>query len=225
MGNLFNLDTPIMQKLQKASQVFFCGICFILSCIPVITIGAAVTAMHRMMFNLREEKPTGVSAYFKAFVKELPKSTVLWIMDLFCAGAAAGLFYLILLIDPRGAVLFLLLAVFFIAVFLWALTFSYVFPLEAFFENTIGNTLRNGLFMSVKHRKKSIPVLFLSVIPVLGYMISEYYFLILLPAWLFLVLPAIFYLQSGLLLSVFEEYIPEDVPGKNGDEAESEGSL
>ena len=210
MGRIFDLDSPVMQWLTKASHVFFCGIFFLVCCLPVITIGASCTAMYKMMFNLREDKGTGAIDFFKVFVRELRTSTVLWILDLLAMGIVLGSFYLILRSGKEGIVLYILMLYLFLVFFVWAFSFSYVFAYTAYFRNTVPQTVKNSFFMAVTHRKETIPVLFLSVLPLLGYMISPYYFVILLPGWVFLALPAIFYGRSGFLLRVFASYRDEE---------------
>ena len=199
-----------MQKLTRASHVFFCGAFFLICCLPVITAGASATAMYKMMFNLREDKGTRASDFFKVFARELKTSTVLWLLDLLFLALTGLFFYLILLTGTEGVVLYLMMFVFFLLLFGWAFTFSYVFAYTAYFQNTIGATVKNGFLMAISNRRSTIPVLFLSVIPVLGYMVSPYYFLVLLPLWVFVALPAIFYFRSGILLKVFSKYVPGD---------------
>lgn len=210
MGRLFDNDTPFMQKLQYASSVFFCGIFFLLTCLPVITAGAGATAMYRMMFNLREDKGTKAADFFRVFAEEFKKSTILWALDIAGALLILVLLYGIGLLNPEGAGLAVCMAVFLVAVLLWAFTFCYVFPLEARFENTIGNIVKNGLIMSIRHRKQTIPALFLAMIPLFIYILSPYVFILLGPVWVFVLIPAIFYWQSGLFLKVFENYMPAE---------------
>lgn len=210
MGRLFRYDTPIMEKLRRASEVFFCGIYFFVTCLPILTIGASLSTMYRMMFNFREEKDTSAAVYFKTFRKEFKKSTLLGLLCLLSALIVCGLMYLILLLNPEGALRTLLIAFFIIVLLLWAFTFLYVFPLESHFENKVLTTIKNAALISVTHRRQTIPALFLSMLPVFGYIISPYWFLCTVPVWIFAIIPAVFYFQSGLFCKVFEKFIPNE---------------
>ena len=219
MGRLFDPESNIMQILTRYATVFLCGMVWFVCCIPVITAGASTTAMHRMMFNLRQERPAGIGLFFKTFIKEFPKSTVLWLIDLLCVGLLYVLFCLTAPSGNEGAGIALLLVVFFLPFFLWMFTFAYVFPLTSFFENRILTTIWNGLLISIRYFRSTIPVLALSMIPVIGFIISEYYFIVLVPIWIMIIIPLIFYFQSYFFLKVFSDLIP----GKP-DSSLSEGS-
>ena len=46
MGKFFDLDSPVMRFLNRLSDMLILNILMIICCIPVITVGASVTAMH-----------------------------------------------------------------------------------------------------------------------------------------------------------------------------------
>ncbi len=46
MDKLFNLDSPVMRALNKMADLLWLNVLTVLLCIPVITGGAALTAMH-----------------------------------------------------------------------------------------------------------------------------------------------------------------------------------
>ena len=222
MGRLFNYDSPFMQTLTRFATVFFCGICWLLCCIPIITAGASNVAMYRMMFNIREEKPAGAGMFFKTFAKEFGKSTILWLIDLIFVALLAIGYWMIASASEKGTGSALLLIVFFIPFFLWMTTFAYVFPLNSYFENTIGRTILNGLLISLRYLRFTVPVLAMSLIPIIGFVISEYYFILLLPLWVLVAIPLIFYFQSHFFLKVFTDLIPAE---ENSGLSEGSGSV
>ena len=219
MGKLFDPESKLMQALTKYATVLLCGVLWLLCCLPVITAGAATTSMHRMMFNIREDKIAGFKKFFQTFGKEFKKSTILWLIDMVCIVVLLFLFNLISTSNGTDTLSLPLLVIFFLPFFTWMLSFAYVFPLTAFFENTVGATIRNGFLIAVRYLKYTLPILGLSILPVIGYIFSEYYFLLLLPIWLLILLPLIFYLQSYFFLKIFSDLIP----GKP-DSSLSEGS-
>ena len=46
MNRLFNIDNPVMQFLSKMFDLIVLNLIFILSCIPIITIGASISALY-----------------------------------------------------------------------------------------------------------------------------------------------------------------------------------
>lgn len=203
-----------MQWLQRMGTVILCGFFWLLLCIPVITAGAATTAMYRIMFNLREDKTSTVKEYFCVFRKEFGKSTLLWLLDLACFALLALFFLFIYYRTQTGILMYLLVGILLLFLIAWLFTFTMVFPLTAYFENTVGNTVKNGLFMAFGHRRHSIPVVALEVLPVACCIITAqiswemffYFILYILPVWLLVIIPLLFYRQSFHLLKIFENY-------------------
>ncbi|MCQ2400498.1 MAG: YesL family protein [Lachnospiraceae bacterium] len=211
MGKLFSTESNIYQKLSKWANVLLCGFAWLLCCIPIITIGASCTAMYRMMFNIRDDKPAGFGPFFTVFGKEFAKSTLIWLCDLLCV----FILYIIFgytasvgISDTKGILTFVL---FLLPFFIWMFTFLYVFALNSFFENTVLNTIRNGLVMSFRYYRYSILSMAVTVIPFFLYMfLGDYYFLLYgLPILIFVLLPLIMYWKSGFFLKVFENFVPK----------------
>lgn len=218
MGRLFSTETEFYQKLSKYSGIFLCGIAWLLCCIPIISIGASCTAMYRMMFNIRADKPAGFSEFFRVFIKEFVKSTLVWLCDLlcilllyviFCYAAAAGI---------EGAKGIISLILFLLPFLLWMFTFLYVFALTSFFENTVLNTIKNGLIMSFRYYRYTIYSMALTVIPLIIYIfLGDYYFMLYgLPVLIFVLMPLMIYWKSGFFLKVFLNFVPEKAEGSSG---------
>jgi len=214
MGRLFDFESPIMQWLQKIATVIFCGFFWLLLCLPVITAGASTTAMFTQMFHLRQDKAVSVKEFFVAFGQNFIKSTVLWIIDLLALGGLYFLLSLLFGLDVAGAMQLPLMIISFLLIFVFLTTTAYLFPLTAYFENTVLNTIKNAFFMSVGHLRQTIPILALLSFPFtlaiivgnLSYDLFYYIFLYPLPVWIFVMLPLILYWQSYFFLLVFEEY-------------------
>lgn len=89
---LFSPDGNLLQLLTKAGQVILLNILFLLTCIPLITTGAAATSLYyAMMKNIRRDRGYPLKEYLSSFKRTLGRGCV------FTAGAAvwmAGLYYL-----------------------------------------------------------------------------------------------------------------------------------
>ena len=48
----FNLDSPVMQALGKMADLMWLNILTLICCIPVVTVGASLTAMHYMALKI-----------------------------------------------------------------------------------------------------------------------------------------------------------------------------
>jgi len=114
-------------------------------------------------------------------------------------------YYLIALVESD--IVCLVLLVVFCSLFLLSfILVVYVFPLTAYFENTVINTIRNAIGMGMGHLRQSIPACALCILPILAMVVFPNLFLRLLFLILMLVPGAVAYGIAGLLLPLFEKY-------------------
>lgn len=212
MGKLFSLDSPVMQFLSKMADLMILNLLTIVCCIPVITGGAAITAMYYMTLKIAKgEDCYIVKGYFKSFKENFRQATVIWLMVLVLSAILIGdlliLNYTDMAANKVMFVLVILIAV--IALF----TATYVFPVLSRFENTIKNTIKNSLLMSIMNLPRTVLILFFNLIsPFLLFVTVEY-----LPAWFLIGISVPAYLCSLQFVKIFKKYEPEE-----GTEGESD---
>ena len=69
------IDSPFMRVLGRIADLMIINFLTILLCIPVVTAGAAFTAMHYVMLKLvRDEEGYIVKQYFKSFKENFVQS-------------------------------------------------------------------------------------------------------------------------------------------------------
>jgi len=76
MRKFFSFDSPLMQSLATVADYMLLNILFLICSIPIVTMGAAKTALYRVMFDMLEEKGNTFKRFFKAFASELKTITV-----------------------------------------------------------------------------------------------------------------------------------------------------
>ena len=75
-----NLDSPILNFLSRAWDVVLTSVLFIISCLPIVTIGAACTAMYSTIMATCNDTCSGVWAkYTGAFKADFKQSTKIWL--------------------------------------------------------------------------------------------------------------------------------------------------
>lgn len=164
MGKLFDLDSPVMTFLSKMADLIILNFVTIIFCLPVITLGASVTAMHYVALKIvRNEECYILKAFFKSFKQNFKQATLMWLIML-----AFIIIYVLDFFVLRFStvvlpdwVRVLLLAVGVVAVF----ATKHAFPLLAKFENTIGRTFKNSLLVGVMILPKTILMMVMSVVP------------------------------------------------------------
>lgn len=209
MGKFFNLDAPVIQFLGKLGQMMLTTLLWLVCCLPVVTIGASTAAMYRIMFNLKEDKSCAMQVFLKAFRDSFRKATVLWLLLLAAAAALLGLYYLVVLVENM-ILRMVVLVVFTVLMFVAYITGLYLFPLTAYFENTVGQTLRNALAMGMGNLRQSIIACAITMIPLVLLLLVPRIFLQMLFMLIVLGPGAISYGVVCALLPVFRQYAPQE---------------
>ena len=209
MGKLFSLDSPIVQILNKISQLMIFTVIWLLCCLPVFTAGAATAALYRMMFNMKEDKSCAVKEYFRAFRSNFRKATVLWLILLFCAAVTAILFYLMLLVE-QTVLRMIALAVFCVLFFAVYIAGLYLFPLTAYFENTVLGTLSNAISMGIANLRQTIIAGAVTMIPLVIAIAWPNLFIQMLFLWMVMGPGTIAYGVTCALTPVFRRYALEE---------------
>lgn len=202
MKHLFEPDTPIMRLLADFADLVVLNLLWILSSIPVLTIGASTAALYRCLLNMvRGEKHWNTRAFFTAFRENFPKATVIWLIllaVLLLLGADFYLFYREVLSLPR-----LLSWVPGSGIVIWVLLKTYAFPLTAQFENTIGMTILNGLKLSFSYPLRTLLMGFMETLPVLLLLLSPATFASSAIVWVLFGFSLCCYVNTRILVKIF----------------------
>ncbi len=204
---LFSPDSKFMRAMSMLGDLMLLNLAFLLCCLPVVTIGAAVTALDTVCFRLsRGTEGRVLPVFFQSFRQSFRRATPLWLLLLLAGGAAAldlGIFFgfpgpLRLLTVPFA--LLLLFALF---------TAAYAFPLLSQFENGVWGTLKNAFFLSLGYLPRTLAVTALNLFPFALLYGRPYLFLYAGFLWVFLYFSAAAYLIARLLEKVFAPYREE----------------
>ncbi len=198
MPNLFDLNSPVMLFLKKAANLMLLNLLWLVCCIPVITIGAATGAMYRVCLQLISDDDPGIfRAFFYALREDWRKSTGVFLL-IILAGAVAVLDYFVIA-KGSAQIPSLLRVMAAIPILLYLMAGGYVFPLHAKFENTIGNIIRNALFLSLRHIFCTILVFIMNSLPIIVLFLSEQLFWQLSIVWVMIGMAWMGYLKMKLL--------------------------
>ena len=70
-----NLDSPLMQGLGKMADLMWLNVLTLICCLPIVTIGASLTAMNYMALKIaRNEECYITRGFFKSFIRDANKS-------------------------------------------------------------------------------------------------------------------------------------------------------
>jgi uncharacterized membrane protein YesL len=195
-----------MLFLSKLVDLAVLNLLFVISCLPVVTIGAALTAIQYVCITGWDTQNSHIiKMYTKSFKQNLKQSTLVWLLLLVVGVVLGGLTYATFTewkaAGSKVLTVFLVISV--ILVILYACVFTFVWPVLAKFENTIGNTLKNALLMSLSHLPGTVVSWLLAGICV--FLVYEYA-VAKLAAVLFL-FSLVAFLQSNVFRGAFEPYL------------------
>ena len=211
---LFNLDSPVMVFLTKVANLMILNLLTIICCIPIITVGPAVTALYYVTIKMaRGDEPYIVKSYFKSFKENFKQATILWIVML--------ALIIVLILDWEVVVLMMsgtgakiMKVVLGVVTIFFVMTALYIFPVLSRFENTIKQTVKNAFLISIMSLPKTVVIILIHLLP-LGLLLLT---IQALPFLFLLGMPAVAYLSSMMFVRVFKKFEPEEEELGNGDE-------
>ena len=147
MRNFFSLDNPVMRFLDTMADLIILNILFIVCSIPIITLGASATAMCYVTLKMRDREEGSVFRnFFRAFRQNFVQATLIWIILAALAGFLLADYLLIR--DSEGTGYQVIRILLPLCAVLWGMVAIYIFFIQARFQNTIPNTLRNALALA-----------------------------------------------------------------------------
>ena len=165
MNKLFNYDSKFMQMMNKFADLMFLNLITVICCIPIITIGPAITAMHYVLLKMyRNEGGYMVKNYFKSFKENFLQSMVLGVIYVLIA---VVVFVDIVYIRQMPDVSLVIEIVVIVAAVLSAFSYVWVFPLQCRYENKIRTTVKNSFMVGALNFTKSIMMILISFLPIL----------------------------------------------------------
>lgn len=207
MGRIFDMDSPVMRFLGRVADLMILNLVTLLCCLPVVTIGASLTAMHYVLLKMvRNEDSYIIRSFFKSFKENFKQATVIWlIMLVFLIVFGAD----IMIINHSGMEFpSALKIILFALAMIGYMVMCYVFPVLCRFENTIRKTIKNALFMAILSFPKTIVMMVLYVSPI----ILIYFFTMAVPLVILFGISAPAYLSAMLYSGTFKKFEPEEEP-------------
>ena len=149
MGKLFSLDSPAMRFFTQVFDLMVLNLLTVVCCLPVVTAGASLTAMHYVLFHKVTGDDRGVvRPFFQSLRENFAQATLIWVL-LLLGAALIAVDIRIRNLDPStilaGRIDLLLL----LPAAVLCMLFLYVFPILSRFSNTIPRTLANAMTAAI----------------------------------------------------------------------------
>ena len=162
---IFNPDSKFSQIMSRVFDLMIMNLIFIFTSIPIFTIGVNYTALYYVTLKMvKNEESYVFKSYWKSWRQNFKQATGIWLIFLFI-----GVFLVmdIFLVNQMTGPSTYLRYVFFVILFIWGMVLTYVFPVLSRFDNTVKQTIKNSLLMSIRHLPWKIVMLVINLLPLI----------------------------------------------------------
>ena len=184
MNNMFSYDSKLMSVLSYIGDLFILNILFLVSCVPVVTIGAALAGLHNAARILRdpEDDRSVVRAYFRGMKEGFFKITFVSIIFLIIDVILYYTLYVAYVNQDSG--MFIHWAVPLVALCLAAIYQQTIAQFHSQFSCTVRQLFRNSAMMMLWHPLVCLLSALLLCIPMLIYFLLPDLFITITPLFL-----------------------------------------
>ena len=203
--SIFNTDNLFMRICEKILDLVTVNLLFLLSCLPLVTIGIAKISLYETLFEIKGARRVKVTAmYMQAFRKNWKVGLKLGLLELLLVGIS--LFDLVLFWRQETMLFQMLKATCIGVIIFTSLLFLCIYPLAAKFEMTVKDLLQTGLIMVSLHFLWFF--LMIALLAVIVFLLSSSGFVLLLGFTLFVLVgfAALGFLQLPIMETIFNKY-------------------
>ena len=152
-------QNPLIAFGNLIAGLLILNLLTILLCLPILTAGAAFSALYYAMFRLIQGDGHPIQDFFRAFRRDFKQATPVWLILLLMLCAIAGMYVYLNAVESMSGwalVIFIILCFWFLAMFSW------VFPLVSRFANRLFPTLRNAMLLGIVQFPRTVALVLLN---------------------------------------------------------------
>ena len=195
----------LKKGLDAFGNMFGLNVCFVIACIPVITIGASLSATYAMAIRLQEdEEETILHGFIHEFKRSFKKATIAWLLVLVATAVLLAENILANNTNSHGIAVFYTI-VFYLELLLVALVLAFLFPMIGRYDTTVKLAIKNSLLLSVGYVWSAIKIIVAWVAPIALSIIYPIIFLYTWYLWLLLLFGAIIWGTTHSIRYVFNK--------------------
>lgn len=203
-------DSGIFRILSATADLIVLNILFLICCLPIVTIGPALTAMYYVTLRMtRNEESQIAKDFFHSFRQNLKQGIVIHIIFFFISIILGfNLYVLWKIMDVSWVYKYLFILTALICA-LHIMTAIYVYPVLAQFHNTVRSTIKNARFMALRHFSFTLALFLLTVFPVFCALFINFFLEWEIVIFALIGFALIAYLNSRFLVRIFDQYITD----------------
>ena len=207
MDNLFGYDSKFFEILGKVTDIVILNFLFMISCIPIVTIGASLSAMYSVSMRMaNDDEPYVVREFIKRFKENFKVSTIVWILLVIVGSVLAVDMYFSNIISNE-VISNIFRFVFTMIGIVFVFVLSYVFPIISKFDNTIKNTLKNSILISIQNLPYTLLIVMVNLSPLIIICIFKSFWGYAVFYYTVIGFGIISYINSILLNKILNKYV------------------
>lgn len=164
----FSVEGPLYRFMTTLLNVFLLNLCWLVTSIPIVTVGASTVALFDVMMKLvDDEEGYVVRQYFKAFKENWKQGIVLGLLNL-VALYAVYLDFTFFNVMENPPIWLLIIG--FVSAFYFAILFLYAYPQVARYKNKLWVILRNSFRIGIKYFGRTLLMLIVVALEICVFM-------------------------------------------------------
>lgn len=207
LGSFLSNDSAFGKVMTRLGVIFGANLMFVIFSIPVVTIGAAYTAVyHVMLKTLRGDgQVSPIKQFWVGFTSNFKQATIIWVAALFLV--VFGIMDVRICVLAGGFVGSLRYAIYAMGIAL-LIVVIYIFPTMAAFDDNLKGLIRSSVYFAIHRPHKLVLNVFFHIFP----MYLTYTDLQMQPLYAFIWATfgfgTVCMLTASLLLPDFLPYLP-----------------
>jgi len=199
MRGFFSLDGSFSKFGSFIADIMILSLMWLLFSLPLLTIGAATSALFYVSTRRIAEREGYITAdFWRAFKENFKRATIIWLIML---AVLLLVIFNISVLGELGDIARFILPVQIVILAQLALVSVYVFPVVARFDMSVAQAVKSSFFMSIRHFFTS----FSCIVIMLGVVM-----VVLHAPLLFFVAPGLYAMFSSyMIVRVFKKYHPD----------------
>ena len=201
MKTNWSYDSPMISKANTVADFIFLNLVYLVCCLPVVTIGAARTALAEASFSRLKEGAFGIAMFWKYFTKNLKSFLLPWLGIVILGAFLLFDAYLLYTVPVRGTAFFL--AILILLIICFAMVIAHVFMMHAKFVCKFRYMLSNSVLISLAHPLRTAAVLILDLLPWLLFFFWPQACVFMTPVWLLCYFSVSGYIAAKIMAPVY----------------------
>ena len=202
---VFDTDNFLMRICEKVMDITTVNLLFVLTCLPIVTIGIAKISLYQTLFEIKNNRRVPVVRhYLKAFKSNWKLGLELGVLELVVAGISA---FDLLLFWNQVALPFQIVKVVCLGILIFlTLTMLAAYPLAGKYQLTIKDCLQKAVLVATFNFPWFVLMMVLLLLILMVLYLSAFTLLLGGSAFILFGFAGLAFLQVGLMERIFGKY-------------------